>query len=136
MKLERQTLAGLFEVLALLAAVTALVGTFGDVAKEALVGYGVPVATDTLGVDVGRSLTAAPTSMLLVVRSTPVGAVIRVNGEDRGVTPAVIEVACTSARNTVQLERQGFESWAVEVPCYAGTEARVDQALTRSVNGK
>lgn len=79
----------------------------------------VPMLTDPLGRD----------SMTVVIRSMPDGGTVKVDGRERGVTPAVLELECKERRLHLTVQKPGFEPWAQDAPCYPGTEIRIDAAL-------
>ena len=73
----------------------------------------------------------ASTTMMVVVRSTPPGATVEINDVERGVTPALVEVECSSRGVTLTLRKKGFAPWVQPMPCYGGTETRIDRRLMR-----
>ena len=84
MKIPAARLAELLGALALVVTLGALLATFWDIGREAFVSYGAPLVHDQLGVDIVAPAKPMSKSMTLIVRATPSGAGIRVDGDERG----------------------------------------------------
>ncbi|MEL6546091.1 MAG: PEGA domain-containing protein, partial [Myxococcota bacterium] len=62
-------------------------------------------------------------SMMVVVRSTPSGATLTVDGVERGETPAGLDTRCAPDTNVViQLKARGYRRWRRDIPCQPGVE--------------
>ena len=122
-------------LLALLALLAAIVATFWDVSLELVHSTVQPWIAESLGVEADAlGLPARPPRavMMLVVQSSPDGATVSVDGVERGTTPAVLDVECTTPTVRVVLERPGFARWTGETPCVAGTDERLLGRLRRA----
>lgn len=71
---------------------------------------------------------AAPEAGSLAVRSTPLGARVRVDGTEHGLTPQVIELP--AGEHTVVLDKPGFAEHQQTVTVEAGAELPLDVTLT------
>jgi hypothetical protein len=74
------------------------------------------------------TLDLASDSAKLVVRSTPVGAVVVVNGLTKGVTPCEVD-RLSSGENTVSVTLDGYAPFVQKVRLQAGDEQKIDAAL-------
>lgn len=71
---------------------------------------------------------AAPEAGSLAVRSTPLGARVRVDGTEHGLTPQAIELP--AGEHTVVLDKPGFAEHQQTVTVEAGAELPLDVTLT------
>lgn len=79
-----------------------------------------------------RRMVGETESMMLVVRSRPEGALLVVDGQERGETPAGIDTRCSSEIPVVlELRAAGYRRWRREVPCQPGLELTFEPRLKR-----
>lgn len=89
-------------------------------------------ASRKAGADV-RPMIGATASMMIVVRSKPDGAVLWVDGEERGETPIGLDTRCDEEAPVVlQLRAPGLRTWRRDVPCQPGIELTFQPVLHRS----
>ncbi len=78
-----------------------------------------------------RPMLGETKSMMLVVRSEPPGAVLTVDGVERGETPAGLDTRCEKGRPVIlELEAKGFRRWRREIPCQPGLELTFEPKLS------
>ncbi len=68
---------------------------------------------------------AAARGFMLDVTSRPLGAAVVIDGEARGKTPAILNVACTEGQEvTLVLTMEGFPAFRQVIPCREGQTLR------------
>lgn len=90
-----------------------------------------PVATETrepVAEQTGPSRAPVVSSSVLTIRSTPEGATIFVDGEDKGTTPLELDVS--AGEHVVRAQHDGYADWSTRLTTAAGEGETFDVVLT------
>lgn len=78
-----------------------------------------------------RPMLGQTESMMVVVRTVPPGALLTVDGKERGETPAGLDTRCDKGTPvTLEVHAEGYRRWRRQVPCQPGLELTFEPVLT------